>query len=284
MKQLIITADDYGMSKAVNEAIDAGISAGLITSTNVMTNMPYYNEAIKLKKNSKISVGLHWVLSAGKPVLPKQAIPSLVAENGEFYPYSVFRERLRKKQISFKDIKRELIAQYNLYYSLMGQPDYWNTHQNTHVDFGIYHLLVDTALEVGIKRMRSHQRIYVKSSDNSQEMSILWRLAEPMKSKMLDVWQNNAHKKGIQSPNGLVVCLNSSDINKPEYLFQNIQWNNKQIGELVIHPATICDSPFFGRISSQRIKEYELFTNTETLKRIQEAELKLVNYNEIMCE
>ena len=48
MKKLIITADDYGMSKAVNDAIDAGIAAGLITTTNVMTNMPYYEEAVKL--------------------------------------------------------------------------------------------------------------------------------------------------------------------------------------------------------------------------------------------
>ena len=40
MKKLIITADDYGMSRAVNDAIDAGVDAGLITSTNAMTNMP----------------------------------------------------------------------------------------------------------------------------------------------------------------------------------------------------------------------------------------------------
>lgn len=36
MKKLIITADDYGMSRGVNDAIDAGIEAGLITATNVM--------------------------------------------------------------------------------------------------------------------------------------------------------------------------------------------------------------------------------------------------------
>ena len=50
MKKLIVTADDYGMSRAVNAAIDAGIEAGLITSTNVMTNMPFYREAVKLSR------------------------------------------------------------------------------------------------------------------------------------------------------------------------------------------------------------------------------------------
>lgn len=281
MKKLIITADDYGMSRAVNDAIDEGIAAGLITSTNVMTNMPYYKDAVKLKEKPNVSVGLHWVLASGKPVLPKEEIPSLIAENGEFYPYSQFRKRLRRKQISFDEIKKELVAQYNLYFDLMGQPDYWNTHQNTHVDFGIYRLFVDTAAELGINKMRSHQRIYVKESDNSQKMALSWRLAEPIKSKMLDVWQKNAHKKGIASPDGLIVCLNSSDINKPEYLFRNIKWKNKKIGEYVIHPATSCDSPYFGRISAQRIKEYELFVNKETFDRIQDAELELVSYIEI---
>lgn len=281
MKKLIVTADDYGMSKAVNNAIDAGIAAGLITTTNVMTNMPYYKEAAKLKNNPNISVGLHWVLACGQPVLPREEIPTLVAENGEFYPYPEFRSRLRKKQISFDDIKKELVAQYNLYYDLMGQPDYWNTHQNTHVDFGIYRLFVDTAVELGIHKMRSHQRIYVKGSDNSQKMPLLWRIAEPAKSKMLDVWQGNAHKKGIASPDGLIVCLNGSDINKLDYLFANIAWQEKKLAEYVIHPATENDSPFFGKIVDQRIREYKLFSSLNTFDDINRNGIELVSFDDV---
>lgn len=242
MKKLIITADDYGMSRAVNDAKDAGIEAGLITSTNVMTNMPLYKEAVKLKKMTNISVGIHWVLACGKPVLSPDIIPTLVADNGEFYPYSEFRRRLRKKEISYEDIKKELIAQYNLYYEIMGVPDYWNTHQNTHVDFGIYRLFVDTAVELGIKKMRTHQRIYVDGSDNTNKMPFTWRLMEPFKSKIIDAWQKNAHKKGIFSPDGLICCLNRMDINNLEYLFKNIKWKECTIGEYVIYPAIKNDS------------------------------------------
>lgn len=279
MKKLIITADDYGMSEGINEAIDAGIDAGLITSTNVMTNMPFYKEAIKLKDKKNISVGLHWVLACGKPILPAAEIPTLISPNGEFYSYPEFRQRLRKKQISFIDIKKELIAQYDLYYELMGQqPDYWNTHQNTHVDFGIYRLFVDTAVELGINKMRSHQRIYVKRSDDTQKMPLKWRILEPVKSKMLDAWQKNAHKKGISSPDGLIVCLNNSDINNLEYLFANISWKNKTVGEYVIHPASKNDSPHFGKIVEQRIKEYDMFTSSITKEMIEKADIELIKY------
>lgn len=277
MKKLIITADDYGMSEGVNQAIDKGIEAGLITSTNVMVNMPFYKDAIHLKGKG-VSIGLHWVLASGKPTLPAEEIPTLVSPNREFYPYKKFRERLRKKQISFVDIKKELISQYNLYFELMGQPDYWNTHQNTHVDFGIYSLFVNTAAELGITKMRSHQRIYVKQSDNSQKHSLKWRILEPIKSKMLDCWQNNAHKKGISSPHGLIVCLNDSDKNNLEHLFASISWKTKSIGEYVIHPASKNDSHYFGNIVEQRIKEYELFTSAKTKEIIEKANIELSTF------
>lgn len=284
MKKLIITADDYGMSKSVNDAIHAGIEAGLITSTNVMTNMPFYQEAVKLKNYPCLSVGLHWVLACGKPVLAKEEVPTLVDENGEFYPYPVFRRKLRNRQISFEDIKRELVAQYNLYFDLLGQPDYWNTHQNTHVDFGIYRLFVDTAAELGIMKMRSHQRIYVKGSDNSKKKSLVWRLMEPMKAEMLNVWQSNAHKKGMASPDGRIVCLNENDINKPEYLFSHIEWRKNTIGEYVIHPAEKNDSLYFGKIVDQRFREYRMFTSEKTKEILNDEGIHLVSYSSVGYE
>ena len=279
-KSLIITADDYGMSIGVNKAIDAGIEAGLITSTNVMTNMPFYKEAAKLKNNPNISVGIHWVLACGNSVLPASEISTLVSSSGNFYQYSEFRKRVREKKISFTDIKKELIAQYKLYFDLMGHPDYWNTHQNTHVDFGIYHLFVDTAIELGINKMRSHQRIYVRGSDSTQNMSLIWRLAEPIKSRILNRWQKNANKKGVDSPGGLIVCLNSNDTNKLEYLFKSINWKDKTVGEYVIHPATENDSPYFGEIVEQRIEEYKQFTSEKTKQIIKDNNIRLISFNE----
>ena len=280
MKKLIITADDYGMSPAVNQAIDEGIAAGLITSTNVMMNMPVCNEAVRLK-DTAASVGLHWVLATGKPVLPKEKVPSLVAENGAFHAYPVFRERYRKGLIRDDEIKSELLAQYERYVDLMGAPDYWNTHENVHVDFKIFDLFVDLAVQLGIRRMRSHQRIYVPGSGNSSDRSLLWRLTEPLKSQILNHWQRNAHKKGELSPEGRIATLNCKDDGDPAYLFSHIRWGNHEIGEFVIHPAVECDSPYFGDISDKRIREYRLFTADSTKRVLQEAGIELVTYLEL---
>ncbi|QTE74991.1 ChbG/HpnK family deacetylase [Clostridiales bacterium FE2010] len=281
MHKLIITADDYGMSKAVNKAIDSGIEAGLITATNVMTNMPYYNEAKKIIDDKSASVGMHWVLTCGQPVLPKEEIPTLVAPNGEFYDYPDFRNRYRKHMIDDDEIKKELIAQYNLFIEHVGVPDYWNTHQNFHVDFGIYAKIIQLAKELGITRMRSHQRIYVPASDDTDLMPLSWRLIEPIKSRMLNVWQGNAHKKGMRSPDGLIVNMNRSDVYRLDYTFNHINWEHNTIGEYVIHPATEADSPYFGEIVERRIWEYKSFSSDETRRTIHNADLILVNYSDI---
>ena len=280
MKQLIVTADDYGMSKGVNEAIDAGVSCGLITSTNVMTNMEYYREAEKLRE-MPVSVGVHWTICTGKPVLPPSEIPSLVDNNGNFFSYGELRSRYRKRLVSDDDIVKELKAQYNRFVEVCGEPDYWNTHQNTHVDFRIFQLFVDTAKELGIHKMRSHQRVYVPGSDNSRKMSLKWRLLEPIKSKILDNWLRKAHQKGISSPEGVVVCLNKNDLNDLSYVFSHIKWQNKQVAEYVIHPATINDSPFFGKIVEQRIREWKQFTAKETPEQLQKNDITLVDFSKI---
>lgn len=126
--------------------------------------------------------------------------------------------------------------------------------------------------------MRSHQRFYVKGKENKEQMSLTWRILEPVKSRMLDTWQANAHKKGMKSPNGLILCLDKADVYDLEYTFQHIDWKKSDFAEYVIHPATCNDSPFFGEIVDRRIWEYKAFTADETKKIISDAGIELIDY------
>lgn len=280
MKKLIITADDYGMSRAVNDAINAGIETGVITSTNVMTNMPYYKEAAGLSK-TKASVGIHWNLTCGAPVCRVEDISSIVDENGEFYSYEEFRMRYRRGLISDKDITKELIAQYKRYKKVIGEPDYWNTHENVHVDFKIYQLFVKVAVKLGILKMRSHQRIYVAPKNGQGSYSKLWVIIEPAKAKLLDIWQNNAHRRGIASTDGRICCLEDSDSHDFAYVLNHIKWKKKSIGEIAIHPATECDSKYFGAMTENRLVEYKIATDISILEMAEKVGIEIVNFGAV---
>lgn len=276
-KRMIITADDYGMSQAVNRGIDAGIRAGLITSTNVMTNMPFYAEAKRLRGEA-VSLGIHWVLTCGKPVLPAAQVPTLVNADGFFYSLPEFRARFKKKLIDKADIRRELTAQAERFREFVGQPDYWNTHENVEMGFGIYQIFVDVAADMGYRRMRSQQRVYVPAKDGAVSHSIKWKIIEPFKAKLLDNWQEGAHRRGMKSPDGRICCLNGEDYHDLRYAFANIQWNGKRTTEFVIHPATHCDSEYFGGMTQNRMIEYRLFTDEHTKELLAHNGIVLCSY------
>ena len=50
MKKVIINADDFGYSSAVNLGIIKAYKEGILTSTTLMANMPGCDEAITLAK------------------------------------------------------------------------------------------------------------------------------------------------------------------------------------------------------------------------------------------
>lgn len=67
---LIINADDFGLSEAVNRAILSSFKLGLCSSATLMPNMPGFEEACDLVREHKLMnhVGIHLVLSEGNPL------------------------------------------------------------------------------------------------------------------------------------------------------------------------------------------------------------------------
>ncbi|HDN80491.1 MAG TPA: ChbG/HpnK family deacetylase, partial [Chloroflexi bacterium] len=86
-RYLIVNADDFGRSPGVNRGIIKAYREGIVSSTSVMTNQPYFEEAASLlRDHPSLGAGVHLVFTAWKPVLPPEKIPSLVDEKGFFLP------------------------------------------------------------------------------------------------------------------------------------------------------------------------------------------------------
>ena len=109
-----IIADDFGMSKSTNYAIIDGIKRGIISSTNIMINMPYVEEGKKiLEMDIDCPLGIHWNLTAGQALSNSADIESLVDEKGYFYSREVFDEKIKPNSSSsfsssFKTIYRDV--------------------------------------------------------------------------------------------------------------------------------------------------------------------------------
>ncbi len=280
MKQLIITADDYGMSEAVNRAILEGIDNGVITATNVMMNMPLCGDTERLR-GKKASIGIHWTLTCGDPVLPPEKIPSLTDRDGRFYPLVEFRRLYNSGKIEDTDIEMELTAQYEKYRGIWGEADYWNTHEHVHLGPRIFRVFLKTAASQKICRMRSNNRIYVPAKSGKFPGSLLWTLLEPAKRTVFAYMRKKAVRKGILSPDGRICCLDKNDIHDAAYILPHIQWGNHNTAEFTIHPATECDSPFFGDMTENRLEEYRMVTDSQFQDIAKKAGIELITFNDI---
>src|ERR1700756_2566387 len=82
MRRLIINADDFGLTEGVNRAILEGHRRGVITSTTLMANGRQFSSAARSAQSAaELSVGCHVVLVDGEPLLPREQVPSLLAES-----------------------------------------------------------------------------------------------------------------------------------------------------------------------------------------------------------
>ena len=282
MKKLIITADDYGMCEDVNKAIEDCTAAGIVLSTNVMTNMSCCEAAAKLKeKFPDLSVGLHYNFTVGTPLSPIDDVRDLVDNDGTFLSYEKIRRECKNKTYNFSQIKTEMEAQYKRYVEICGEPNYWNTHQNVHVYPDLYAFFRDVSLELGIKKMRSHQRIFVPASNGKSDKSLKWKLTNPVKCRMLDAWQSGSKKLGVSSPDGILVRMNEADKLNLPYLLKNIKWKNNSIAELIIHPSVTPDCEYFGGITEGRVREYEAFFDPKIKMVAADNNIEIANFKAV---
>jgi len=132
MKRLIINADDYGRSPDISRGIREAHLYGVVTSTTCMMNIPTtaHDIAISMKETPRLGIGVHLVLTMGKPILPREAVPSLVDVSGNLYKYDPFITNLPYLQID--EVKAEWRAQIEAFINVAEKkPDHLDSHHHS---------------------------------------------------------------------------------------------------------------------------------------------------------
>jgi hopanoid biosynthesis associated protein HpnK len=154
MKQLVVTADDFGLAREVNEAVEEAHRDGILTAASLMVAGAAAADAVRrARAMPSLRVGLHIVLVDGRPILPAKAIPDLVDGNGNF------RDDMARAGAAIffcgsvrRQMEDEIEAQFEAYCAT-GLP---LDHVNTHKHFHLHPTIADAILRVGMKHgMRS---------------------------------------------------------------------------------------------------------------------------------
>ena len=113
---LIINADDFGMSHAINAAILRTLTEGVARSTTLMAPCPWALHAMRLlRDHPDIAFGVHLTVVSEfadyrwGPLTPRDRVPSLLDETGSFYSNDRQAELLARARLD--ELEAEFRAQ-----------------------------------------------------------------------------------------------------------------------------------------------------------------------------
>src|SRR5215471_15840419 len=156
MKQLIVNADDFGLTKRVSEAIVEAHRHGIVTSTTLMANGAAFEAAVASSRQMpRLGIGAHLNLSEGMPVSPALRIPSLVNDRGRLYltPGRLWKAIVRRR-VSLADVETELRAQIAKIKRAGILPTHFDGHKHVHILPGVSDIVVRLAQEFSISSVR----------------------------------------------------------------------------------------------------------------------------------
>lgn len=147
MRQLIINADDFGLTPGCNAGIIRALTQGIVSDTTIMINTDYAQAAVELAKANGIGrIGLHLNLTFGSPVSPVSEVASLVDGEGQF-----FRKIARSVAgLDPLEVERELRAQVAKFLATGLSLTHLDSHHHAHTYPKITAMVVTLAKELGV--------------------------------------------------------------------------------------------------------------------------------------
>ena len=287
MKQLILNADDFGMTRGVNEGIIRAHRDGVLTSATLMANGAEFDDAVsRAKSNPKLGVGCHLVLVGGSAIAPREKISSLADANGNL-PESLagLVARLSSGFIRMKAIEQELRAQIEKIRSAGIEPTHLDTHKHTHAHPKVMEAVGRVAKELGITRIRKPMENLRDSWETTRHETSgrTMELIAAAAARAVTPWfQTIARKYGLRSPDHFLGLAMTGGLG-PAALRRMIDTLSDGSTEIMLHPGS-CDTDLANsgsRLQDQRETELQGLLDPGVRSALTERDIRLISYREL---
>jgi len=160
----VINADDLGVSHGATLGIVRAHLDGVVTSASLAPTGADYPHAVEITQRNcpELGIGLHFTLSAGKPISDPSDVPLLIDQKGNFrWEFiSLLRTlRLQRSGDLLAQIEIELEAQLQKLLADGVIPDHINSERHVHLIPGIFDKVILAAKRHGIPFVRGGKDI-----------------------------------------------------------------------------------------------------------------------------
>ncbi len=272
MKKFILNADDLGKSEFHNNAVLEGFKNGFLKSTSVMTNMPFYKDALYrvILPNPNLGVGVHLNLIEGKAINPRLNL--LCDRYGNFNNGYLSLLLKSKNKIFLAQVEKEFRSQIETALETF-QPSHIDSHVHVHSIPNIFELCAKLANEYNIKQIRTQNEIpyfvkgYKYNPINLIKVILLNHFS--LKNKQIV-------KKYNLKTNDYLIGVSYTAMMNSETLLEGLKKiKNANVVESLIHPCVYYDD-----IVDSHTKEFDITKDNMLKDLIEMMDYQITNYIE----
>ena len=279
MKRLIVTADDFGAAREVNEAVEAAHRGGILTAASLMVSAPAADDAVaRARRTPSLRVGLHLVLTEGRPLLPASAVGHLVDGSGSFRTdMAALGAAIAFSTQARRELAAEITAQFAAFRATGLPLDHCNAHKHFHLHPVIGRLMAEIGGRFGLRaaRVPSEPAAVLRKI----EPRTRWA-PEALAAPLTMLLRRRFRAAGLLAPDRVFGLRWSGQFTRDRLLglMRNLP---DGLNEIYLHPAT---GPFPGAAPGYRHREeFEALTAPEIVAASRDPSLRLGGFSDFLC-
>ena len=281
-----MNADDLGWTAGVNRGIAEAHRNGIVTSASLLANGGAFAEAVELARDTGgLGVGVHLNLNDGPPVAPRESVPSLVNDSGEFEggPDGLLL-KIATRGLSMREVEIEWGAQISKARDAGIEPTHLDGHKHVHMLPGLFEIALRLAKRYGIGAIRvSHEASSLRAALSTGERRAAVVLKQGVQARGLKLLARDARKQaeraGVSTADYFCGIAQTGELTK-EGVARLLRSLPEGTTELMCHPGYADDAlrKTSTRLQSSRQKEVEILTDKEIRNLVASQGIRLIDY------
>ena len=264
-KRLIVNSDDYGRTPDISRGIREAHLQGVVRSSTCMMNIPTTADdvLVALKETPNLKMGVHLVLTMGRPLSAREAVSSVVDENGNFFKYQPFIDNI--PNLDMDEVKAEWRLQIERFIQTAGRkPTHLDSHHHSSFfSAALFRGMLELAKEYDCAIRFPFTNVYAEIEEASKRAPDLMREFDLRRP---DVFISEFYDDGATQ----------------EALLEIINNLNEGTSELMCHPGHVDDA--FAKESVynfQRERELGILTDLSIRQALESNQIELISFEDL---
>jgi chitin disaccharide deacetylase len=285
-RNLIVNADDLGWTAGVNRGIAEAHRNGIVTSASLLANGKAFAEAVELARATRgLGVGVHLNLNDGPPVAPRETLPSLVNDAGEFEGGADgLLLKIATRALVMREAEIEWEAQISAVRKAGIEPTHLDGHKHVHMLPGLLEIALRLAKRHGIGAIRiSHEASSLRAALSTGEGRAAVVLKQGVQARGLKLLARDAREQaeraGVSTADYFCGIAQTGELTK-QGVARLLRSLPEGTTELMCHPGYTDDAlrKTATRLQTSRERELEILTDPEIRNLVASQGIRLIDY------